>query len=332
MMITRGFAPVTSVVPGPLQHTVTATYALRDRTAVIEAASAAGLGLLGRGGPTPTTARTASTRGVGALLRDALGRGTDRIVLGVGGSATTDGGAGLLVALGARLLDIHGDPLYPSGDDLTHAHALDTDHLDQRLRDVELIVACDVDNPLTGPYGAAVVYGPQKGADPTTTAILDSALSRWADIVAQQTGRDLRDQPGVGAAGGLAFAMAAVLGARLTSGIDLLLELGGFPDVVEGAALVLVGEGSLDAQSLRGKGPIGVARAARTHGVPVVAVAGRSSLTTTEMRAAGLDAVYSLSVLEPDEQRSMVNAQSLLQRVGSTVAHNHLSVPAARHC
>ena len=238
-----------------MQQTVTATYALRDGTAVIEMASAAGLGVLGTGGPSPATARHASTVGVGALIKDALDRGADRIVLGVGGSATTDGGAGLLVGLGARLLDVHGEQLYPSGHSLGAVHTLDIGGLHPRLRDVELIVACDVDNPLTGPYGAAAVYGPQKGADPSTVAALDRALGRWADIVACRLVHDLRDQPGVGAAGGAAFGMAAVLGARLTSGIELLLDLGGFSDVITGASLVLVGEGSLDAQSLRGKGP-----------------------------------------------------------------------------
>ncbi|GAA2562619.1 glycerate kinase [Mycolicibacterium diernhoferi] len=330
MMIGRGFTPVHCTVPGPLQRPVTATYALHGSTAVIEAAAANGLALLGPGGPTSTTARTACTLGVGALLRDALDRGARRIVLGVGGSATTDGGAGLLVGLGARLLDVHGDPLYPSGDDLAHAHAVDLDRLDPRLRGADLVVACDVDNPLTGPSGAASVYGPQKGADPATARALDAALGRWADIVARHTGRDLRDHPGVGAAGGLAFALAAVLGARLTSGIDLLLAVGGFAEVVEGAALVLVGEGSLDGQSLRGKGPIGVARAARAHGVPVLAVAGRCTVGASEVQAAGLDGVYTLAALEPDETSSMRNARTLLRRIGAAIASDRLA-PAAHH-
>ncbi|WP_395312062.1 glycerate kinase [Mycobacterium sp. AMU20-3851] len=330
MMIGRGFSPVRCTVPGPLQRPVTATYALRGGTAVIEAAAANGLALLGAGGPTPTTARTACTLGVGALLRDALDRGARRIVLGVGGSATTDGGAGLLVGLGARLLDVHGDPLYPSADDLAHAHTVDLDRLDPRLRGVDLVVACDVDNPLTGPSGAAFVYGPQKGADPATTRILDAALSRWADIIARHTARDLREHPGVGAAGGLAFAMAAVLGARLTSGIDLLLDVGGFPEVVEGAALVLVGEGSLDGQSLHGKGPIGVARAARAQGIPVLAVAGRCTVGAAEAQAAGLEGVYTLAALEPDETSSMLNARALLHRIGATIASDRLA-PAPRH-
>ena len=328
MMIAQGFTAVTCAVNGPMQRTVTATYALRDGTAVIEMASAAGLGLLGMGGPNSTTARTASTLGVGALIADALDRGADRIVVGVGGSATTDGGAGLLVGLGARLLDVHGDPLYPTGHDLLAVESLDISGLDSRLREVDLVVACDVDNPLTGPYGAAAMYGPQKGANRSTVVELDHAMGRWADVVAHRLGRDLRELPGVGAAGGAAFGLAAVLGARLTSGIELLLELGGFGEVLEGAALVVVGEGSLDAQSLRGKGPIGVARAARRRGIPVVAVAGRSSVTVDQLNAVGVDAVYTLTALEADELQCMVDADTLIERIGSSIARDYPSVAA----
>ena len=330
VMIRQGYTAVTCPVTGPLQQTLTATYALRGDTAVIEMASAAGLSHLGHHGPTPTTARTASTRGVGQLMVDALDRGAQRIVLGVGGSASTDGGAGALSALGARILDADGDPLYPCGQDLAAADVLDVDSLDPRLRDIEVIVACDVDNPLTGRHGAAAVYGPQKGADPHTVARLDHALGRWADVVEQAVGRDVRDRPGVGAAGGLAFAMAAILGARLTSGIDLLLELTSFSEVVRGAACVVVGEGSLDGQSLRGKGPVGVARAARQVGVPAVAVAGRCVVTADDARAAGLDAVYTLTDLEPDESRCMANAESLLEQAGAGIAHGRWSSRPAR--
>lgn len=329
MMVAQGFAAVTCQVAGPMQHKVNATYALREGTAVIEMAAAAGLGLLGLGGPNSTTARTASTLGVGALIADALDQGADRIVLGVGGSATTDGGAGLLVGLGAQLLDAHGDPLYPCGYDLSAVHDLDTGGLDSRLRDVDLIVACDVDNPLLGPFGAAAVYGPQKGADRLTVVELEEALAQWAGVVAHRVGHDLRNEPGVGAAGGAAFGLAAVLGARLSSGIELLLDLGGFGEIVKGASLVLVGEGSLDAQSLRGKGPIGVARAAQRQGIPVVAVAGRASVTPDELNAVGVDAVYTLAALEADELQCMINAEALIEQIGSSIARDYLTVATA---
>lgn len=329
MMVARGFAAVNCEVTGPVQRKVNATYAMRNGTAVVELAAAAGLGLFGVGGPNSTTARTACTLGVGALIADALDRGADRIILGVGGSATTDGGAGLLVGLGARLLDAHGDPLYPCGIDLGAVHDLDISGLDSRLRDVDLVVACDVDNPLTGPSGAATVYGPQKGADRSTVVQLDQALTQWANVVAPRVGDDVRDRPGMGAAGGAAFGMAAVLGARLTSGIELLLDLGGFAEIVQGASLVLVGEGSLDAQSLRGKGPIGVARAAQREGIPVVAVAGRASVTADELNAAGVDAVYTLAALEADTLYCMINAELLIERIGSKIARDYLFAASA---
>jgi len=319
MMIRQGYTAVTCAVIGPLQQTISATYALRGGTAVIEMASAAGLAHLSTPEPTSTTARTASTRGVGQLMRHALDRGAQRIVLGVGGSATTDGGAGALTALGARILDSCGDSLYPCGQDLANAAVLDIDSLDPRLGDIEVVVACDVDNPLTGPLGAAAVYGPQKGADSNTVTRLDHALGQWADVVAATVDRDLRRLPGAGAAGGLAFAMAAVLGAQLTSGIDLLLKLTCFNDIVDGAACVVVGEGSLDAQSLRGKGPVGVARAARQIGVPTVAVVGRCTVTDVDARDAGFDAIYALNDLESDAGRCMTNAEFLLEQIGTVI-------------
>jgi glycerate kinase len=187
-----------------------------------------------------------------------------------------------------------------------------------------MVVACDVDNPLTGPIGAAAVYGPQKGAGPETVALLDRALARWADLVAAATGRDLRELPGAGAAGGLGFGAAALLGAELRSGIDLLLELSGFAGAAAGADLVVVGEGSLDEQSLRGKGPVGVAAVAAGAGSPVVAVAGRCTVDAGQLRAHGIDAVYPLTVLEPDPLRSMQRAAALLETTAERIAADWL--------
>jgi glycerate kinase len=298
---------------------VTARYALRGDTAVLETASAAGLGLLAPSGPTPDTALQASTAGVGRLVVDALDAGAGRLVVGVGGSATTDGGAGALAALGARVLDGDGRDVGPGGAGLARAARLDTAGLDPRPAGAELLVACDVDNPLTGPAGAAAVYGPQKGATPAEVARLDAALGRWADVVAEATGRDLRDLPGAGAAGGLAFGLAAVLGARLTPGVRLLSDLTGVTGAVRDAALVVVGEGSLDPQSLRGKGPVGLAAIARAAGTPVVAVAGRTLLSAAEAAAAGFAAVHALTDLEPDEARCRTDAAALLERVGERI-------------
>jgi len=186
-------------------------------------------------------------------------------------------------------------------------------------------LAADVDNPLTGPDGAAEVYGPQKGASPAEVAVLDAGLSRWAAVVAEAVGRDWSQASGSGAAGGVGFAARAVLGAGSRPGIGLMLELAGFAAALDGADLVITGEGSLDAQSLAGKAPVGVARAAARLGIPVVAVAGRSTLTEAELAAAGIAAVYPLSDLEPDPERSRAHAAELLRQTGQMIARDRLA-------
>jgi glycerate kinase len=207
----------------------------------------------------------------------------------------------------------------------TPGHAESLPRLDPRLEDVDLVVACDVDNPLLGPAGAAAVYAPQKGADAACVATLEGRLAAWADTVADATGTDLRELPGTGAAGGLSFGLVAVAGARLVAGAELLLGLTGFDDVAASADLVIVGEGSLDAQSLRGKGPVGVARVASRSGATVVAVAGRNELTVTDQQAAGLSAVYALTDLESDPAVCMRDARRLLTTLAATIAADWLA-------
>jgi len=320
MVLEQGFRPVSCQVRGPTGDLVQATYALDGDDAVVEMAAAAGLGRLPAGRPDDRTAQTASTYGVGELIRDALDKGAGRIVLAVGGSATTDGGAGMAAALGARFTTSSGPGAPQGGAGLLAVERLDLDGLDGRLADASVVVACDVDNPLTGPSGAAAVYGPQKGASPATVALLDRALEHWADLVAAATGRDLRHLPGAGAAGGLGFGAAALLGAEVRSGIDTLLDLSGFARMVAGADLVIVGEGSLDEQSLRGKGPIGAAAVAARAGARVVAVAGRSTLAPDQLRPLGVDAVHTLSELEPDAELSMRHAAVLLETTAERIA------------
>jgi glycerate kinase len=324
MVLAHGFRPVRCEVHGPTGEPVEATYALDGEDALVEMAAAAGLGRLPGGVPDDRTARTASTYGVGELIRDALDRGARRIVLAVGGSATTDGGAGMAAALGARFVTSSGPAAPQGGAGLLAVERLELDGLDGRLADTSVVVACDVDNPLTGPSGAAAVYGPQKGATAQTVALLDRALDHWADLVAAATGRDLRRLPGAGAAGGLGFGAAALLGAEVRSGVDMLLDLSGFARAVAGADLVIVGEGSLDEQSLRGKGPVGVAAAAGRAGARVVAVAGRSTVTPADARAVGIDAVHALSELEPDAERSMRHAADLLETTAERIAADWL--------
>jgi glycerate kinase len=319
-----GFRPAAVQVHGPAGGTVTAAYALRGGTAVIEAAQACGLTLLPPGRPAPLTA---TSRGVGELILAARAAGARRIVLGVGGVATTDGGAGLLQALGARLRDAAGHELPPGGAALRELAALDLSGLAD-LSGVEFLLASDVDNPLLGPAGAAAVYGPQKGASAADLPVLEAGLRRWADLAeAGIPGPPLRDAPGAGAAGGLGFAALRFLGARMRPGIELLLELASFPAQLDGARLVITGEGSLDAQTLRGKAPAGVARAAGAHhpAVPVVAVAGRCQLTAGELREAGIAGAYALTDLEDDLARSMAEAGPLLEQLAARIAADWLS-------
>ena len=269
----------------------------------------------------------ATTYGTGELIRAALDGGARELVLGIGGSATTDGGAGMAAALGARLLDHDGADLPPGGAALLRLARIDVSGLDQRPRSVKVTVACDVDNPLVGPEGAAAVYGPQKGAGPDDVLLLDSALRRYARVLAHDLGLDLADTPGAGAAGGLGAGAIAFLGAELRTGIELVLELLGFDRAVAGADLVVTGEGKLDAQSLRGKAPVGVARAAGAHGVPVVAVAGAVEVADRELRAAGFEEAHALLELEPDPRRAMAEAAPLLERLAERVGRAWSSLP-----
>ncbi|MHB2022471.1 MAG: glycerate kinase, partial [Mycobacteriales bacterium] len=261
------FRPV--VVSGPTGTPVRSGFALRDGVAVVELADVVGMHRLPGGQPAPLTA---GTRGVGEMIRAALDAGVREVVLAVGGSASTDGGAGMLQALGARLTDARGRDLASGGGSLGQLAAIDTDQLDPRLAAVTMTLARDVDNPLCGVDGAARSYAPQKGADPAQVALLEAGLRHYANLVAAKFGATFADLPGAGAAGGVGFASLAVLKAVSRSGVDLILELVGLNAQLDGARLVVTGEGSLDAQTLRGKTPLGVAAVARARGIPVVAV------------------------------------------------------------
>ena len=311
--LAAGFTPVVTVAEGPAGQPVEATFALRDAVAVIELADVAGLRRLPGGQPAPLTA---STYGVGQLIRAALDDGATTIVLGLGGSASTDGGAGLLQALGVRLTGLDGAELARGGAALAGLAGIDASGLDSRIG--EILVASDVDNPLLGPRGAAAVFGPQKGAGPADVIVLDRALARWAELTG--SGLDLAAVPGAGAAGGTGFGALAYLGARVVAGADLVLDLIGFDAALAGTRLVITGEGSLDAQTLGGKAPLGVARVAGRRGVPVAVVAGQVLLTPGELAAAGFAAAYSLADLEPDPAVSMARVGELLGRIGRQIA------------
>ncbi|MFI6218582.1 glycerate kinase [Nocardia brasiliensis] len=319
--LAAGFTAVPVTAAGPTGKPVDTAYARRDDLAVVELADVSGLVRLPGGDFAPMTA---TSRGTGEVIAAAIGAGCRHVVLGIGGSAGTDGGAGLLRALGARLLDAAGAEIEDGGAALAQVAALDLTALRERTAGVEFTVACDVDNPLLGPRGAAAVYGPQKGADAAQVTVLDAALGQWADVVAATTGSDLRDTPGAGAAGGVGFAAVAVLGARLAPGIELIMDLVDFDRELAGADLVVTGEGALDEQTLHGKAPAGVAAAARAAGVPVVAVCGRNTLPEWRLHESGFTAAYSLLSIEPDMRRCLTDGEVLLRQLGARIATRHL--------
>ena len=283
--LAAGARAVTVRVRGPLAKAVAATYARDGDVAVVEMAAASGLAVGGR----PREPRRASTYGTGELLRNALDGGARRIVLGIGGSATTDGGAGALAALGARYYDGSGRELTPDPAGLEHVARVDLSSLDARLANTDLAIACDVDNPLLGAAGASAVYGPQKGASPADVAFLERVLERLATAMSAAAGRDLRAEPGAGAAGGLGWALASACGARLERGVALVAEVRGLAQALDGTALVLTGEGRIDAQTLRGKVVDGVAALARPRDIPVIAFGGSVDADAErELRARGV--------------------------------------------
>ena len=319
--LSAGFDRVMVDAVGPTGEQVRAPYALNGDLAVVELAAVVGLSMLPGGRLDPLGS---STYGLGLVIADAIRRGATRIVLGLGGSASTDGGAGMVQALGARLLDGDGHDLPPGGGSLGGVERLDLAPLRAKLGAVTIIVASDVDNPLLGPRGAAAVFGPQKGAGPQQVDALEGRLRHWSQLVSDATGRDDADRAGAGAAGGTGFAALALLDAEIKPGIELILDLIDFDHRIGGADLVVTGEGSLDEQSLAGKAPVGVARAAARVGIPVVAVAGRLQLSPPRLHGAGISAAYALTDLEPDLDRCIANARPLLRRMGAQIAKEWL--------
>jgi glycerate 2-kinase len=262
-------------VTGPLGDEVEAAYGIADspagRVAIVEMATASGLHLLG---PTRRDPRRTTTRGTGELIGAALHHAPKRLIVGLGGSATNDGGAGMAQALGVRLLDERGVEIRPGGAALTSLTGIDATAIDPRLRDVTCVAATDVDNPLTGWNGASAVYGPQKGATAADVAFLDHALGHLAAIVHRDLGVDLRDEPGAGAAGGLGFGLMAFLGAHVRPGVDVVSDALDLSSLLAKADLAITGEGRLDEQSMRGKVPAGVIRLALERSVPTIILCG----------------------------------------------------------
>jgi glycerate kinase len=284
-------------VGDPLGRSIPSTFGVTGdgRTAVIEMALASGLALLkpGERNPLPT-----SSRGTGELIRAALDRRVTEIILGIGGSATNDGGAGLARALGVKFLDARNRELPEGGGALAKLARIDLTGLDARLKSTAISVACDVDNPLCGPRGAARVYGPQKGATPAMVRRLETGLKRLAAVIQRDAGVSVAHLPGAGAAGGLGAGLVALLGARLRPGADLVTQAIGLESKLAGCDLIITGEGRLDGQTACGKAPAGVARVARRLGIPVIAICGSLGPDAGRVRAIGIEAWFS-SLEEP---------------------------------
>ncbi|MEU9605663.1 glycerate kinase [Streptomyces sp. NPDC048057] len=281
-------------VSGPLGAPVSARYLLAPdaSSAVVELASASGLPLLD---PARLDPLRADTAGTGRLIADAVARGARSVLVCVGGSASTDGGTGLLRALGVRFLDADGSELPPGGGTLVDLHRVDVSQVPAEVRATRFHIACDVTNPLVGPRGAAAVFGPQKGAGPADVDLLDRGLTRLADVLADQLGTAVHDLPGAGAAGGTCGGMLAVLDATAQPGCELVARSVGLPEALAGADLVLTGEGRLDRQSADGKVVSHVAALAAARGVPAVALAGQVVPPLTELYGLGLTAAFSIA-------------------------------------
>lgn len=287
-----GGEKVSVTVKGPYFEEVPAFYGmLPDGVAVIEMAAAAGLPLVGE----RLHAEQTTTYGVGELMAHALERGCKRLVVGLGGSATNDGGCGAAAALGAVFRNAAGEAFVPVGATLAEVAEIDLSGLHPALASAELVTMCDIDNPLCGPLGAAHVFAPQKGADPAMVELLDAGLAHLADVVERCTGRDIRQLHGAGAAGGMGGGMVAFFGSTLQMGIETVLDTVGFDKLLEGADMVFSGEGKLDAQSLLGKVVIGVARRAKRAGVPLVAVVGDIGDNIEAAYDMGVSAVFSIN-------------------------------------
>ena len=298
-------------VSGPMGEPVKAAHAmLEDGTAVLEMCAASGLTLVP---PERRNPLLATSYGTGQLIAAALDAGCARVILGIGGSATNDGGAGMAQALGVKLLDGAGRPLPPGGGSLGRLERVDCSQMDRRARETPILIASDVTNPLCGPEGASAVYGPQKGATPAMVRTLDANLARFAALAAAATGRDVGDTPGAGAAGGLGAGLLLFCRAELRSGIDALLDAADFDRRAADADLVLTGEGRIDGQSAYGKAPVGVARRVKALGdIPVIAVAGGVGPGAEAVYACGIDALCSIAPGPISLEEAMAEGPALL--------------------
>lgn len=327
--LAAGYTEMLCQVTGPFfGQKVTARYAYSEteHTAVLEIAQACGMASLA---PEQLDTWRATSYGVGELLLHAVEKGPQTVVIGLGGSATTDGGAGMLQALGVSFRDRQGRELAPGGGALAELAGVDISGLDTRLQNLNIIIASDVSNPLVGPHGAAAVYGPQKGATPEQVPLLGQNLEKLAVFVEEPLNVSrgtFAQAPGAGAAGGLGFACLSVLGASMSPGVDICCEFTGFYDALASADLVITGEGKFDEQTLQGKGPAGVAAAAHRRGIPAIAVCGINELSREQSQEAGFAAVYSVTAdTSASLAQSLADPAPYVRELGALIARNHLT-------
>ncbi|EOB9998238.1 glycerate kinase [Cronobacter sakazakii] len=319
MVAATGGQIITTPVTAPLGNKVDGFFGLLGdgETAVVEMAAASGLHLVPTAQRDP---RITTSYGTGELILAALERGVKAIIIGIGGSATNDGGAGMMQALGARFLDGEGRELAPGGAALARLERLDLSALDPRLAQVSVTAACDVDNPLCGEKGASAVFGPQKGATPEMVSELDTALRRFGEQLEAATGKAIISAPGAGAAGGMGAALLGMLNAELRPGIEIVIESLGLAQAVRDADLVITGEGRLDSQSIHGKTPVGVARVAKQFQRPVVAIAGSLTPDYQIVHEHGIDAAFSVIDRIVTLQEALDDAERNLRVTARNVA------------
>ncbi|EPE7165007.1 glycerate kinase [Cronobacter sakazakii] len=319
MVAATGGQIITTPVTAPLGNKVDGFFGLLGdgETAVVEMAAASGLHLVPTAQRDP---RITTSYGTGELILAALERGVKAIIIGIGGSATNDGGAGMMQALGARFLDGEGCELAPGGAALARLERLDLSALDPRLAQVSVTAACDVDNPLCGEKGASAVFGPQKGATPAMVTVLDAALRRFGEQLEAATGKAIISAPGAGAAGGMGAALLGMLNAELRPGIEIVIESLGLAQAVRDADLVITGEGRLDSQSIHGKTPVGVARVAKQFQRPVVAIAGSLTPDYQIVHEHGIDAAFSVIDRIVTLQEALDDAERNLRVTARNVA------------
>ncbi|HDY7819951.1 TPA: glycerate kinase [Vibrio vulnificus] len=319
MVDATGGTIIEHTVTGPLGQRVDGFFGLlgEGKTAVIEMAAASGLHLVT---PDQRNPLITTTFGTGELIKAALDHGVKHIIVGIGGSATNDGGIGMAQALGIKLLDAQGNALGHGGGELAKLATIDCSQLDPRLAQVRLEVACDVDNPLCGPKGASAVFGPQKGATPEMVTILDKNLAHYATIIKQQLDVDVRDMAGAGAAGGMGAALLGLLNAELRPGIEIVMDAVHLDEIVADADLVITGEGRIDSQTIHGKTPIGVARTAKKHGLPVIGIAGCLSADCGVVHEHGLDAVFAVVNRSVDLPTALAEAAENVELTARNVA------------